>query len=1013
MVTITTDGISVICSSTIGRIDPVRSTPSPKFTLLAMMCLPSCNQRARLGRINVIETTGTMARAAKNKGNGTKAAPVETKGYVHADKDMAARPEVGAAPRFRAKKPPTTYRYDSSLSPALEWDSAPAREVGNFLLACIEDAAALPPPHLFPERRVLAGADGKALLEVAGLQDALARLKRMQAPFLDWSGKAERSGFDVPTLPLFVHERLSTAAIVKTLEDHRRRPNQSDMFGLFADPQRPLADQVRAFEHRDRWVNRMVLGDSLVVMNSLLRFEGMGGQVQMIFVDPPYGVKFGSNFQPFVRKRDVAHGDDANMTREPEMVQAYRDTWQIGLHSYLSYLRDRLLLARDLLAASGSVFVQISDDNLHHVREVLDEVFGAENFCKVLTFAKTTGLGTELPPDRCDYLLWYAKDRSRLKFRKVYRRKVLGEEGATQYDWLMNEDGIPRRLQEGETPPDGARLFHPGDMSAFLTTPHLALPYNFRGTEVRPPANCQWKTHQEGLRRLDESGRLMLIGKTLRYVRYLDDFPVAEIPALWTDTGVSGFSEAKLYVVQTNTKVIERCMLMTTDPGDIVLDPTCGSGSTAWVAEKWGRRWITVDTSRVPLALARQRMLTATFPWFQLRDEKLGPSTGFVYTRKKNRKGAEVGGVVPHVTLGDIANNDTSDEVVLVDCPEEVSGITRVSGPFVVEATLPTPQAINSENETTLSTAEEPSDHVARLTEVLRRSPTLALTGGAKVTLKNIRRPGRSLSLSAEAMVEHDPSGGSVSLGAAVDAAHENSTGGLPFSSTPVAILFGPSDGPITGKAVRDAATEANVKGYRHLFAIGFGFTAEANKEIAGGEDALGLPATAVTITMDVLMGDLLRNQRSSQIFAVCGLPEIEVLPLTEDAEDGTPRWQVKLLGLDVFDPVTMTTDHKDGNNVPAWMLDADWNGLAFHADQVFFPRTSAWENLRKALKGTHDDAVWAHLAGDKSAPFVAPLGTEIAVKVLDDRGNELLVTRRLTKAGSPQGPRSMEAAAE
>jgi adenine-specific DNA-methyltransferase len=272
-----------------------------------------------------------MAKTAKAK-RAREEQPGQARGYVHADKTMVARPEVGAAPRFRAKQAPTTYRYDSSLSPALDWDANPAREVAGFLLGCIEDAARLDPPQIFAERRVLRGADGAALLEVAGLQDALAALKRMQTPFLNWTGKAERGAFVVPALPLFVHERLSTAAIIETLKDHRKQPDQEDLFSLFADPQRPMAEQVRAYAYRDRWVNRMILGDSLVVMNSLRQFEGLGGQVQMIYIDPPYGVKFGSNFQPFVRKRDVSAGDDADMTREPEMVQAYRDTWELGLH---------------------------------------------------------------------------------------------------------------------------------------------------------------------------------------------------------------------------------------------------------------------------------------------------------------------------------------------------------------------------------------------------------------------------------------------------------------------------------------------------------------------------------------------------------------------------------------------------------------------------------------------------------------------------------------------------------
>ena len=290
-----------------------------------------------------------MAKAAKGKQGEPKGTDLaQARGYVHADKDMVARPEVGAAPRFRAKQAPASYRYDSSLSPALEWDSNPARETASFLLACIEDAARLDKPHIFDERRVLRGVDGKVLLEVVGLQDALAALKRMQAPFLNWTGKAERPGFEVPSLPLFVHERLSTEAIIATLESHRKPQEQSDLFSLFADPRRPMAEQVRAYGYRDRWVNRMILGNSLVVMNSLLRFEGLGGQVQCIFIDPPYGVKFGSNFQPFVRDPKVSPSDDTDMTREPEMVQAYRDTWELGLHSYLTYLRDRLTVARDL-----------------------------------------------------------------------------------------------------------------------------------------------------------------------------------------------------------------------------------------------------------------------------------------------------------------------------------------------------------------------------------------------------------------------------------------------------------------------------------------------------------------------------------------------------------------------------------------------------------------------------------------------------------------------------------------
>ncbi len=323
--------------------------------------------------------------------------PKRAETYRH-DEEALLRPEVGTQAQFRKRKPPKTYRYDSSLSPALDWDGqGSARELGEWLIAQIEEAAALDPPHLFATPRSFGD------VEVAGLQDAIARLKALSRPFLDWAGKAERLSFDVPTLPLFVHERLSTKAILETLKGHER--DRQMELQLFADPQLPLHQALAAYEYPGPWVNRMILGDSLVVMSSLLEYEGLGGQVQMIYIDPPYGVKFGSNFQPFVRKRDVKDGDDDSFTREPEMVKAYRDTWELGLHSYLSYLRDRLLVARELLTLSGSVFVQISDENVHHVRELIDEIFGAENFCGLIAFVKT-GLSTsEFLPGSTDFLL--------------------------------------------------------------------------------------------------------------------------------------------------------------------------------------------------------------------------------------------------------------------------------------------------------------------------------------------------------------------------------------------------------------------------------------------------------------------------------------------------------------------------------------------------------------------------------------------------------------------------------
>jgi adenine-specific DNA-methyltransferase len=376
------------------------------------------------------------------------------------------RPDVGTQPQFRKKKPPVTYRYDSSLSPALNWDGQnPGRELGEWLLDLIQRANALPAPHAFDRPQEFKTSDGTVLATVRTLHEAVEMLRRMGRPFLDWTGKAERLSFDVPTLPLFIHERLSTKAIVETLTGHRRDKQQT-MFELFGDPQHSVADQVlRAYEHPDKWVNRLILGDSLVVMNSLLHYEGLGGQVQMIYMDPPYGVKFGSNFQPFVRRRDVSHNDDTDMTREPEMVKAYRDTWELGLHSYLTYMRDRLLLSRELLKPSGSIFVQISDENLHHVRELMDEVFGQSNFVVLIAYRRLGMMIGETLQSSAHYLLWYCRDRDRLSTNKLFQQQVAGTGAGDHYTQLENaETGEVRPMTSAERaspnviPPECARF---------------------------------------------------------------------------------------------------------------------------------------------------------------------------------------------------------------------------------------------------------------------------------------------------------------------------------------------------------------------------------------------------------------------------------------------------------------------------------------------------------------------------------------------------------------------------
>lgn len=923
-----------------------------------------------------------MARKA-SKTKVPKAATAKREAdYRHPEAEMPLRPDVGTQPQFRKKKPPVTYRYDSSLSPALDFDGQnQAREQGEAAIAKILnlDAAAVETAVTAEDAKKAA----KAI--VAGAKAEAEKLKRLSKPFLNWAGKAERLSFDVPTLPLFVHERLSTKAIIETLKSHEKRAPQSDMFDLFGDPKRSVADQVlKAYEYKDKWVNRLILGDSLVVMNSLINYEGLGGQVQMIYIDPPYGVKFGSNFQPFVRKRDVSHNDDEDMTREPEMVKAYRDTWELGLHSYLTYLRDRLLLARDLLNPSGSIFVQISDENLHHLRELMDEVFGPENFCRIITFAKTSGLGSALIQTTCDFIVWYAKDLSRIKFRHLYASKIEVAERDAHYQ--ADNDGNRYTLS------DLTGQF--ADYESFLYS------YEFEGRTFLPSENRRWKTTKEGLDQLVRAGRVVATGNSLRFKRYVSDFPALQITDDWHDVGgsVQSRSDPKIYVVQSGTSPIQRCMLMTSDPGDLVLDPTCGGGTTAHVAEQWGRRWISIDISRVPLALSRQRLITATFPFYELKEESRGPVGGFVYKRKQNKKGEEIGGIVPHTTLKSIANDDPPEEEVFVDRPETIDNIVRVAGPFAVEAMIPSPIDLDEVTDNGAIETDTYTSFLERMLEVLRRSPALHVGSGKTVMLKNIRPPAKSLALSAEAVVENS-NGKAGALQSAVDAAHEVNMGGFRFSQQPVAIVFGPENGAVTEKLVFEAAREAHAKGFTHLYVIGFAIQANARSLIETSEAAVGVPATYVQATPDLMMGDLLKTTRASEIFSVCGMPELRVKKLKPEKAGEPPRYQAELLGCDVFDPTTMELDHRSGNDVPAWMLDTDYNGLVFHGSQVFFPRTSAWEHLKKALKATHEESVWDHLAGTESAPFEAGEHQQIAVKVIDDRGNELLVVKNLKEA--------------
>ena len=542
------------------------------------------------------------------------------------------------------------YRHDPHLPPVLR--SSPDPAAADRLQELLATA----------RQRALSG-------EEAGI--LAAALERYE-PWLEWSGKRERPWFEVDPVALHMHERVSTQAILRVLA---RKDVHRD---LFADPQQDYAKAVQFYRHDVDWTNRMILGDSLQVMASLARREDLAGKVQMIYVDPPYGIRFASNFQPQLGQRDVKDREQ-DLTREPEMVKAYRDTWTLGIHSYLAYLRDRLAMARELLADTGSIFVQISDENLHRVRCVMDEVFGAKNFCRVITIRKTAGDTTTLLTSQADYLLWYSKDIDRIKYRPLFVEKEVGTGTGQQYDRVFDsKTGFHRRLTreefDGIDPlPHGWIPFRTADLRRQGYSRTATIDLDFEGRIFFPGDTHQWKTNSDGLARLRASERLHLVGNTLEYRRYYPDWRVSDLTNIWLDAGGSGFADPKLYVVQTVSRVIERCLLMTTDPGDLVLDPTCGGGTTAFVAEQWGRRWITTDTSRVALSLAKHRLMTAKFDYYQLRElnaEDMERNPHGTWIAELSETGMTTGNrvtfncqTVPHITLRSISRNTSLDPI--------------------------------------------------------------------------------------------------------------------------------------------------------------------------------------------------------------------------------------------------------------------------------------------------------------------------------------------------------------
>lgn len=520
-------------------------------------------------------------------------------------------------------------------------------------------------------------------------------------PQLVWQGKDQLDDEDltVPVVPIYIQEKIHPHAIIEDLRRSAANGSdpQLDMFDDFNGLE-DLQRKLEFYHHDQNWSNRLVLGDSLLVMASLAEKEGLRGKVQCIYLDPPYGVKFNSNWQVSTRKRDVRDGRAEDATRQPEQIRAFRDTWQLGVHSYLTYLRDRLIVARELLSDAGSIFVQIGDENVHRVRAVMDEVFGSHNFVVTIKFSKTSGLGGRFLDETFDYIIWFSKDISSAKFRRLFLERVPGEPGATQYNFAMLPDGS---FQRKDSTGASGRVFAHGDLRSQSGNSTTIFPFELNGDVIPAPLRGGWKSNSEGIERLKKASRLIKIGNSPRYVRYFDDAPYYPMGSGWTDTGISGFGVAKTYVVQTLPKVVERCILMSTDPGDLVLDPTCGSGTTAYVAEQWGRRWITIDTSRVALALARTRLMSGRFPHYLLADSPEGRQQEAEVLGQPRAVGETTGDVrqgfvyrrAPHIQLRDIARNEEVDALWEHWQPKVESELARLNSELKGHATpLVSPQ---------------------------------------------------------------------------------------------------------------------------------------------------------------------------------------------------------------------------------------------------------------------------------------------------------------------------------
>jgi adenine-specific DNA-methyltransferase len=860
-----------------------------------------------------------------------------------------------------------------------EAESAKVKEAGAVELPLNPVITRGQDPELFWMHKY--GSDGKLTAQLdelqaklkagdtAGARTALENLRDLISHRYE---QPEDESLRVDIRSLYRHEHIAPETLIKGLYRLvvEKAANQDELFAvneLFGNAigHEELDKVTDYYKWTDGWTNRLIQGDSLLVMTSLLEREGMAGQVQCIYLDPPYGIKYGSNWQIRLNNRTVKDGDDESLSGEPEQVKAFRDTWVLGIHSYLSYLRERLLVARELLHESGSCFVQISDENVHLVRNLMDEVFGSESFCTQIVFRKTTTQSGDLIPATNDFLLWYARNKETAKFRPVYQPR-LGFDWVN-YDFIALPGGTFRKMtkEEKENPeallPAGSKVYRRSPLTSPDKNERTSKPFEFQGQSYSP-GNGHWKTSMEGLKRLAEVNRLEAYGSTLSFRRYADDFPFFLLSDTWLDTAQGGYSEARRYVVQTSLKVIQRCILMTTDPGDLVLDPTCGSGTTAYVAEQWGRRWITTDTSRIALNIAKSRLMTAMFPYYQLYDQQnCDLRQGFIYKK------------VPHVTLGSIANNEPAAEETLYDQPLEDKKRLRVAGPLTVE-TLQSYEPISPEE-------------LAR-----QRTEDKELGNFEDLIFAHLKSAGVKTGIKEEnaVFVRIDRLANS--------ALHAEGWYPTAAGEKKAYLHIGPKFGTVSKQAVTEAIKACRDKRDGDwLLILGFAFESgitELSRSFGNFQVSI------VRMHDDLLQQGLLKKDKKAASFVTIGEPDIRLHP---DGDNAT----VEIAGLDIYDPIKDEVKSRDVHDIAYWMVDDDYDGSNFVVRQVFFcggdkdefdewkrglsdlAKAATKKKAEQTLKIEIDDEAFSRVYGHKSRPFPVKRGQKIAVRVISQFGEE------------------------